>query len=436
MQCAHDTSTYRYATWGSAVVSYLIAHKREYRTHYICTIPVPQICIYCVPACKMESELQADLIEALEGIDPLELLVDDPELAAIARDIEDDSSAILLNDSLVKEAKLNQQRAKKKYCKKSKKSNICVVCEAPAKGFYYYGAIVCSSCRAFFKRSIEGDSYKDFLCQNGDMACTIDSKSYHSCQLCRYNLCLKQGMIFSRSDRNKEIPDSSTVQHPSTSLVPISGTSTRENQGQNAIYAFLKDRMKKNLFAKVNNLISPCSDVTITEAVSLEKLSQLQINVEMKVVQAYIRSDFNFLQKVLEFTLLGKTNPIYMNKGLEDYIMLCGTDMFMNSAGDLGDSIGPKDRLRLARGNMPLVVEYLSANRIGSLFDPSYTEAQQYANLVESDPDREIGRKMYEVHAEVRTIEYEVYIVNNIMQILIPISGIPAWNSPTCAYIL
>ncbi len=347
----------------------------------------------------MESELQADLFEALEGIDPLELLINDPDLAAVAKDIEDAGSGLLLSDSFVKQMS-SKQKTKKKYIKNEKKSYNCVVCRASAKGFHYYGAIVCSSCRAFFKRSVQDNAYKGFLCRQGDSACMIDSKSWSSCQLCRFNLCCKQGMKIPDSNKNIEILECDTPSQSEMSLVPVK-PSQHVKQQRKELCDFLKDRMKDYLSNKLMDMLSPCSNVTMTEMISLEKVSHMQLNVENKILQTVLMGDLTFMHKLLEFIYLGKTNPIYMNKGLEDYIMLCGTEVYMNSAGEMGEIVDLKDRSRLARGNMPLVIEYLTANRIGTLFDPAPAEAGHYENLLESDPDKEVGRKMYEVHLEV-----------------------------------
>ena len=61
----------------------------------------------------------------------------------------------------------------------------------------HYEGRGCSSCRAFFRRSVQNKAYEKFLCKNKQTRlqfCNIDSKSWKSCKYCRYNKCLESGM--------------------------------------------------------------------------------------------------------------------------------------------------------------------------------------------------------------------------------------------------
>lgn len=81
----------------------------------------------------------------------------------------------------------------------------CPVCGNPAGKHSFYGARTCNSCRAFFRRSIQGGRQGDFRCKFGQK-CVIDSKSWKSCQKCRFERCLEAGMKASYvlSDRERE----------------------------------------------------------------------------------------------------------------------------------------------------------------------------------------------------------------------------------------
>eukprot|EP00095_Tigriopus_kingsejongensis_P006343 snap_masked-scaffold804_size94796-processed-gene-0.11 protein:Tk06343 transcript:snap_masked-scaffold804_size94796-processed-gene-0.11-mRNA-1 annotation:"estrogen-related receptor isoform x4" len=70
---------------------------------------------------------------------------------------------------------------------------LCPVCGNVAGKHSYYGGQVCSSCRAFFRRSVLGKSYSGFKCAQ-DVTCQINSKSWKSCRLCRFQKCLQSGM--------------------------------------------------------------------------------------------------------------------------------------------------------------------------------------------------------------------------------------------------
>jgi len=66
----------------------------------------------------------------------------------------------------------------------------CKVCGAPASAYLHYGAIVCYSCRAFFRRAIR----KNFICRVGDYSCIMEGTRSNRCRGCRYRTCLQVGM--------------------------------------------------------------------------------------------------------------------------------------------------------------------------------------------------------------------------------------------------
>eukprot|EP00088_Acartia_fossae_P050714 TRINITY_DN5683_c0_g1_i8.p1 TRINITY_DN5683_c0_g1~~TRINITY_DN5683_c0_g1_i8.p1 ORF type:complete len:507 (-),score=104.61 TRINITY_DN5683_c0_g1_i8:366-1886(-) len=66
----------------------------------------------------------------------------------------------------------------------------CKVCGAPASAYLHYGAIVCYSCRAFFRRAIR----KQFICRVGDYSCIMEGTRSNRCRGCRYQKCLQVGM--------------------------------------------------------------------------------------------------------------------------------------------------------------------------------------------------------------------------------------------------
>ena len=62
------------------------------------------------------------------------------------------------------------------------KDKICEVCSDAASG-YHYGVYSCEGCKAFFKRSTQGDTPK-YVCPATN-TCTIDKQRRKSCQSCR-----------------------------------------------------------------------------------------------------------------------------------------------------------------------------------------------------------------------------------------------------------
>ena len=74
--------------------------------------------------------------------------------------------------------------------------NFCFICktELNYKNHNHYGSnSVCHSCRAFFMRSVKDAKFRNFHHELGK--CVIDSKSRTSCKKCRFDACLKAGMI-------------------------------------------------------------------------------------------------------------------------------------------------------------------------------------------------------------------------------------------------
>ncbi|XP_029965425.1 estrogen receptor 2a isoform X1 [Salarias fasciatus] len=70
----------------------------------------------------------------------------------------------------------------------------CAVCHDYASG-YHYGVWSCEGCKAFFKRSIQGQTqrHNDYICPATNQ-CTIDKNRRKSCQACRLRKCYEVGM--------------------------------------------------------------------------------------------------------------------------------------------------------------------------------------------------------------------------------------------------
>ncbi|GIX72180.1 estrogen-related receptor gamma [Caerostris extrusa] len=67
----------------------------------------------------------------------------------------------------------------------------CLVCGDVASGFHY-GVASCEACKAFFKRTIQGNI--EYTCPaNND--CEINKRRRKACQACRFQKCLKMGML-------------------------------------------------------------------------------------------------------------------------------------------------------------------------------------------------------------------------------------------------
>ncbi|CAF1092657.1 unnamed protein product [Rotaria sp. Silwood1] len=79
----------------------------------------------------------------------------------------------------------------------------CKICGASAR-YSYYGAIVCHSCKMFFKRNAENQK-STLQCSSGNK-CVITMNNRHACASCRLRKCLINGMRIEmiRSSRCKK----------------------------------------------------------------------------------------------------------------------------------------------------------------------------------------------------------------------------------------
>lgn len=68
---------------------------------------------------------------------------------------------------------------------------VCLVCGDTASGFHY-GVASCEACKAFFKRTIQGNI--EYTCPASN-ECEINKRRRKACQACRFRKCLRTGML-------------------------------------------------------------------------------------------------------------------------------------------------------------------------------------------------------------------------------------------------
>ncbi|XP_035691412.1 estrogen-related receptor gamma-like isoform X4 [Branchiostoma floridae] len=95
------------------------------------------------------------------------------------------SSEILTNGAA------EDRMMKCEYMLHSLPKRLCLVCGDVASGFHY-GVASCEACKAFFKRTIQGNI--EYSCPATN-ECEITKRRRKSCQACRFTKCLKVGML-------------------------------------------------------------------------------------------------------------------------------------------------------------------------------------------------------------------------------------------------
>ncbi|EHB00445.1 Estrogen-related receptor gamma [Heterocephalus glaber] len=117
------------------------------------------------------------------GLDSPPLYPSAPLLAGSGsvRKLYDDCSSTIVEDP----------QTKCEYMLNSMPKRLCLVCGDIASG-YHYGVASCEACKAFFKRTIQGNI--EYSCPATN-ECEITKRRRKSCQACRFMKCLKVGML-------------------------------------------------------------------------------------------------------------------------------------------------------------------------------------------------------------------------------------------------
>ncbi|CAG2122772.1 unnamed protein product, partial [Medioppia subpectinata] len=76
-------------------------------------------------------------------------------------------------------------------CGDTSPKRVCLVCGDTASGFHY-GVASCEACKAFFKRTIQGNI--EYTCPAAN-DCEINKRRRKACQACRFQKCLRMGML-------------------------------------------------------------------------------------------------------------------------------------------------------------------------------------------------------------------------------------------------
>ncbi len=386
----------------------------------------------------MDSELVEDLEEALQGVDPVEFLLADPLLHGVAEDLWNlsdsqdsngeipdllataevaggDSQQQLNNDGLDSvggtscsgsaspcssysgsdssktDMKISNPAAKKQYSKNNQGAS-CVVCHRPARGYRYYGAVVCNSCRAFFSRAIKDETYKEYLCINEgtDSVCQMSSKS---CQKCRFNRCLKVGM---------DPPDGIALDYLEENGLNGEDENVNPEQEKVTVIEWGDRGIGKNLMNRTTRLLQPAATLTEEEKHAMRELTARQVRQGYVSMSNLIRSNIDIFTASMDYYYKGKHYPLNLNKTAEDYMSYSAARNYFDSQEYPLCRLKSKDISRLIEGNFPLVAEYVHAysmNKKTGLGE----EVKMYVRTVLDDinGDAEFRQKITSIYTEV-----------------------------------
>ncbi len=368
----------------------------------------------------MDPDLEVDLAEALDGLDPVELLLEDPLLQTVASEVFDlasDGERIqdvttngedLLPVFNVEDSNSNSSDgatpspggssgypssvesdplAAVKLDKKSQNKSgidgikaLCVACQKPARGYRYYGVVVCNGCRAFFARSVKDDTYSDFICDQEAEAgqCLTNSKSYAICQKCRFDRCIEVGMLIPNKKK-------SSKKKPSV-----------KSGGCGEIIEAVEMIVQKS-----QRMLQPTNTWSLAEKRSMEAIVSSQFRRGHVDMTNIVLSNMDVFEAALENLYHGKCFPLRLNKLYEDYINYSAGRTYVDSDELAFDRLGANDKLRLVQGNFPLVSEFVMACKMNQVANRGEVLEAYFASIINGASDPKSKQRFNSIYQRV-----------------------------------
>ncbi len=322
----------------------------------------------------MEQTLQEDLAQALDGLDPLAMLMQDPAMANVAEEVllcqaddeitdnkrldgsnggspEHQKSADPsppYSPEMAKPWKTDKKR-RRRLCKDGA-NVLCKVCDRPSEGHSYYGVVACNSCRSFFFRSIKNGDYHKFLCISIDdtQKCMIDSVSWRTCMKCRFEKCMQMGM---------RVPTESPMK------------------------SFEEEFMQNVIFVKhLRNSLALSNKLTIDEKTLLRDMTIKYFTTKVSQRIKFLTSRLDIYKEMLEQIYLGKIFTLEGFKSWEEYFVFRQMEAYSN--GELSqDNMTKKDRARLLKTNCVLANEFSDAFLIHEI-QSNEQDFTEYAHMI------------------------------------------------------
>nr|XP_014339404.1 PREDICTED: steroid hormone receptor ERR1 isoform X2 [Latimeria chalumnae] len=204
------------------------------------------------------------------------------------------------------EEEQDDSHGKCKYVLASMPKRLCLVCGDIASG-YHYGVASCEACKAFFKRTIQGNI--EYSCPAIN-ECEITKRRRKACQACRFMKCLKVGMLKEgvRLDRvrggrqkYKRRPEVDSVQYQTPYPNPLPLQTIRKTASVNTIVSHLlvaepeklhamPDPLVPDSYVKAMTTLCDLADrelvVIIGWAKNIPGFSSLSLSDQMSILQS------------------------------------------------------------------------------------------------------------------------------------------------------
>ncbi|XP_011867577.1 PREDICTED: steroid hormone receptor ERR1 isoform X4 [Vollenhovia emeryi] len=191
---------------------------------------------------------------------------------------------------------------------------LCLVCGDVASGFHY-GVASCEACKAFFKRTIQAGNFTgniEYTCPaNGE--CEINKRRRKACQACRFQKCLRQGMLKEGVRLDRVRGGRQKYRRSTDPYTPVKNATLEDNKMVEALAACEPDMLQvsntPNTLETDQRVLGQLSDLYDRELVGIigwakqiPGFGSLALNDQMRLLQST-------WAEILTFTLAWRSTP-------------------------------------------------------------------------------------------------------------------------------
>ncbi|XP_071562241.1 estrogen-related receptor isoform X8 [Temnothorax nylanderi] len=191
---------------------------------------------------------------------------------------------------------------------------LCLVCGDVASGFHY-GVASCEACKAFFKRTIQASNFTgniEYTCPaNGE--CEINKRRRKACQACRFQKCLRQGMLKEGVRLDRVRGGRQKYRRSTDPYTPVKNATLEDNKMVEALTACEPDMLQvsnnsgtQETDQRVLGQLSDLYDRELVGIIGWAKqipgFSNLALNDQMRLLQST-------WAEILTFTLAWRSTP-------------------------------------------------------------------------------------------------------------------------------